>query len=365
MSADNTTLADFQESAFDYTPLSFARGDAPDAVIEGELDAWQIDPSWLGSQPDEVEGDVSFHRYQFDRMFWYPIGGGPYRDEKTEIAPIEFRTYVNWVGDPPAALKEHIREHDNPRLVTLFDTGVYDGWMSGFEFLYHSGNTEDTEVAAGDVNNLGIPQWEVLVMDESGHRQGHAGGFFGPFGLFERAPQHERYSVTRNDARRSYEIRPQAAARQRLLGKRKEVTLDGEYIGNTVPTRGTIWLKMEYGTQDGTYKDSHSGRQMWSRRKLVGESGRTSPNGIRAGGVVWKTFEDADNIALVSKKPPGFDPTPPEEVDPDVAAELMFSDSTTFDIRHDGGTKLGKYTPPETRDITEERGPPFFGTEPR
>lgn len=359
MSERQGNLADFQETAFEYTPLALARSNADPDVIQRELEAWGMAEDWLGAQPGDLEDeDFTYRRYQYDKQYFYVIRVG---EDESEIAPVEFRTYVNWVGDPPQALKDHIREVDNPRLRTLFDTGVYEGWMRGFNFAFYEGHTEDDRVAADEVNNLGIPQWEVLVFDRHGHRQGHAHGFFDPFALLKEIPQDEQWRLTKNEARNDYEVRPQGPARRRLMGQQKEVYLNGQYIGNTVPTRGTVWLSIDYTSNDNTWKDRLTGKQMWSRAKFI-DAG-VPYQSLAEGGSVYKVHENENRINLVAQRPDDWDPTPPTEVQPDEAAQMAFGETTEFDVRRDTGAKLGKYSPPTVRSIREETGD--WGASPR
>jgi hypothetical protein len=359
MSERQPTLGDYQESSFEYAPLALARSDAPQPVIDRELDAWGFDDTWLGAQPSTVaEEGYTYRRYQYDKLYFYVIA---LDEDESEVAPVEFRTYVNWVGDPPQALKDHIREVDNPRLRTLFDTGVYEGWMTGFNFAFYEAHTEDDRVAADEVNNLGVPQWEVLVYDRNNDVVGHAGGFFDPFALFKEVPQAEQWRLTKNEARNSYEIRPQGAARQRLRGKQKEVYLNGHFIGNTVPTRGTVWLSVDYSSADNTWKDTLTGQQMWSRAKYV-DAG-VAYQALAEGGAVYKVHENETRINLVAQRPPDWAPTPAEEVEPDEAVEMSLGETTEFDVRHDTGPKLGKYSPPTVRSIREETDD--WGADPR
>jgi hypothetical protein len=115
-----------------------------------------------------------------------------------------------------------------------------------------------------------------------------------------------------------------------------------------------VFLKYEYDTRDGTWKNSDSGRQMWSRQKLIDE-GYFHYNAIAAGGRVYKVAETADDIVLRATKPDDWSPTEPDGMpaDPDDALVLNVSDATTFSVRHDDGEYMGKYDTPTTRTISE------------
>lgn len=351
-----------------YTPLELSRSGAP--VADRELDAWGMDPEWLGKQPTDFAfgwaADKTFWRYQYDVQFAYkqrlPNGEAVY-------PPVEFRTYVYWVGEPPSDLKQHIKTEDNGRLQHLFNSGPYGrggrggGYMRGYRFSSSETNTEDQEVAADEVNNLGIPQFEVLLRANGSTKQtadvvGSAGGYFDPFALYEEAPEQTRWKVTENPARNSYELRPEGTrARARLTGRSKQVYVGGRFVGNTVPTRpGTVWVKKEYGTKDGTYKDSQTGQQMWSRQKLIDDAG-IPPGGIRSGDPVYKVRETEDTISLVATRanlPDGWTAAPDAAiVGPEEAAYMDLAECTTFEVRKDTGPRMGRYDTPTVRDICE------------
>jgi len=345
-----------------YTPLALVR-QAPGAA-ERELAAWNADPSWFGGQPDEPR---DYRRFQVLNGYVYPVRQG----DSTATALVEFRSFVTWVGPVPRSLETHIIDTVQPRFRTLFDSGPYLSYMRGFNFVDEFTNIErsdQTEIARDEASNLGVVQWELLVKDTDGNVVGAANGYADPWQLIERAPDHEVYDVTRNDARNSYEIRPQGRARARLMGSRKQVTLNGRYIGNTVPTRGTVWLKQEYGTADGTYKDSASGRQMWSRRKLIEDHGLTYQS-IVDGGQVYKVNETSDVINLVATRSTAeenfdFDPTAPDAIPADVADEStqlqLAAEAVEFLVREDTGPKLGKYEDNTVRRITEPTNFPIY-----
>lgn len=341
-------------SGFGYTPARLRNSPVPRSRTQSELTAWGLDADTLGRDPFDVftiDDDVELRRYQYDVIYYYRrrVGGGDH-----EYYPVEFRVFIDTVGSIPESLKRKFRVEDNPRLQRLFDSGPYAGHMTGFDFHSKGTNEEDDEIAADEVTNLGVPQFEVLIHQE-GSVVGHAGGFFDPFALGERVPANEEWKITRNEAREEYEFRPQSRARERLEGQQKRVYLNGEYIGRIQPTRGAAALKFEYSSKDNTWKESATGLQMWSRQKFI-DQGVYNPQAIAAGGKVYKVDESDDRIDLVATKPSGFDPTPSDEVPAETTEQITMvrGDSTTFDIRFDEGSLLGRYDTPTVRDI--ERG---------
>lgn len=339
----------FDQPRFRYTPKALHESSqVPVERARRELRAYGLNPDTLGKQPDEIDVQ-SLYRFQYDVVYIYPRRR---RDSENDYYPVEFRTYIYTTEPLSDAFKRHIKSRDNPRLQRAFDSGPYDrGQIRNFGFVQKITNIEEDEVAIDEANNIGVPQFEVLIVKDDAI-QGHAGGFFDPFGIFRSVPSNEEWNITKNPARSQYEFRPQDNARKRLEGERKEVYLNGKFIGNTSPSRGTVVLKTEYSTKDGTYKDSETGQQMWSRQKLISED-FFHPNAIARGGKVYKVHEDADRIVLRATRPDDFDPTPPQEVPttPGEMASLAWAEGTTFDIRHDDGPLMGEYDTPTTRTI--------------
>lgn len=368
--SEQTQLVEAETTAFDYTPRALMRDPTvSSSVTERELQAWGLSSEWLGAQPDETPFDT-FYRYQYDQLYFFPVGKDENGDPQ-DYFPVEFRTYINTVGEPRRALKDNIREVVNPRVRTLFNSGPYRGFMDGFNFVYHSSNIEDEEVDADDANNLGIPQFEVAVW-KNGSLQGNASGFFDNFRLEHQsqlADHQEKWELSKNPTRDSYQISPRGrtSARERAKNIRgKTVYLNGLEIGS-VTTDGRVWLKNEY-LRGPTYRGQHS-------RAAVIDQTTATPQALREGGVVYKVGENQDEILLVTatEKPDDFDPTPAD----DVAERLTFDDVETddielmledeaidFEIRRDGGSMLGRYSTPEMRTITEPTDwptDPYFG----
>jgi hypothetical protein len=335
----------------DYSPLTFSSA-VSDARAQQELSVWGLDPEWVGQSPFEMGfGEVSFHRYQVDHVYFYPkrMGG-----DENEYFPIEFRVWITTAGPVPDTLKQHLQEVSPYRLMQLFDSGPYEGYFRGFNFVSQTTNIEDDEVAADEATNLGIPQFEVLAHDEGADPVGHSGGFFDPFTINERVPQQEEWRITYNSARDDYEFRPQGPARRRLMSydEGKSVYLNGRYIGETQPSRGTVYLANSYTSNDGTWKNSRTGEQMWSRQKFIDDT-KMAYQAIQAGGKVYKIDEDGENIYLVATKPDDFDPTPSGSVLPSSTqrATLSLGGPTDFEVRFDEGPKMGKYDTPLVRSI--------------
>lgn len=358
--SDQTTLGVTATEADQsrYTPLAL-RDRVGDDEARDMMASFGIDPDHIGvdaSALDEAEKGA-LHRYQYDRVYIYPRRAGP---NNTEYEPIEFRTYIVTVGQPTDELKAFIDRQMNGRLRTLFNSGPYQGYMEGFNFVDSLTNIEDDSIAVDEANNIGVPQFEVLVTKGS-RVQGQSTGFAYPFEVREttldeeNVPQNEVWGLAKQGDR--YRIAPpgRTNSRQRAEAIRgKSVYVNGALIG-TMAAGGRAWLRNEYQSSDQMYRGQHS------RRWLINNTGATSA-AIRDGGNLYKVRETNDRVELVtaSDKPDDFDPTDPDDVSEDaVVAEtttietVEFAEETTFDIRDDSGAMLGRYDTPMKRDISD------------
>jgi hypothetical protein len=258
-------------------------------------------------------------------------------------------------------LKSFIDQQLNGRLRTLFNSGPYQGYMSGFNFIDTVTNVEDDSIAADEANNIGVPQFEVLVT-KGGRQQGQATGFAYPFEVQqttleeEGVPQNEVWSLAKQGDR--YRIAPPGRTNSRQRAEAingKSVYVNGALIGE-MASGGRVWLRNEYQSDDQTYRGQHS------RRWLINNTGATA-SALRDGGNLYKVRETNSRVELVtaSDKPDDFDAADPETVSESaVVAEtttietVEFAPETTFDIRTDSGAMMGRYDPPEKRDISDE-----------
>lgn len=349
MSESQQRLVNQATTRLDYTPLQVARSSLEPRVKRRELGRFDLQQSWLGNQ--EFDTDRQFWRYQYGVTYVFVTNK---RNGEKEYNPIEFRVYIYTVGQTTDALQSHLRNTDIGRLRTVFDSGPYQGWFPGFN-PYEKLTAEEKEpVAADEVNNLGIPQFEVRV--EKGGTESSAGGFFDPFALFSKPPEQERLNVVYNPSRDDYEIRPREGSLARLEGQRKQVYLNGQFIGNTAPTRSSVRLKNEYSSADNTWKDSRTGMQMYSRRKFI-EEDLFAHQAVRDGGTVYKVQETEDEIFLTATLPDDFDATPEQRITAagDIDRVSMdFGPETDFEVRYDQGPLLGKFSTPHFESVSEE-----------
>lgn len=319
------------------------------------MSAYGIDPTNIGVNADHLSEQEkgALNRYQYDKVYVYPRRVGPNR---TEYEPIEFRTYIVTVGQPSERLKDFIDNVANPRLRTLFNTGPYQGYMSGFQFVESvPANIENDSIAVDEANNIGVPQFEVLIT-KGGRVQGQSTGFFYPFETVTdesspEEPQQETWDINRQGDRYRIEPPGRTASRQRAERIRgKNVYVNDTLVG-TMSKGGRAFLKNEYQNASQTYRGQHS------REYLVTNTAATY-SALRDGGNLYKVRETAEGVYLVTAaaKPDDFDPTPATDVDPTAVGRTVsidFADATTFDIREDSGAMMGRYDTPVQRDITE------------
>lgn len=332
--------------------------------------AYGITPSYFGQVPLEIYDDLpdgaELRRYQCMKQYKYDTGP----PGETEIAPIQLRIVIYTIGGISYELKEHFKDVDLHRVATAYNSAPpaeYEGYLAGFfteRSIHDEIDEEDRQVAVTDANILGVPQYYIEVYDQEHNVRGVSSGFFDPFQIrqIQPIPQHEEWGVTRNYSRNSYEIWPTGNT-ARLQGTDKQVYVNGRYIGNFRPQRGTVELKRAYQTKDLTWKDSTTGKQMWSRKKFIDETDMHY-NEIVDGGLVYKVGETADRIDLVTSRdrtPEHFDPVDPIEIDRDLDEpedDLVLADAddepTDFRVHNDIAIRsaLGYYATPADREIT-------------
>lgn len=360
MSSEQTALdvRASEASATAYLPLRLRRQEGASEATS-LLSSFGLDPSYIGQDARTLSDSdkARLRRYQFDRVYFYPRRSGP---SQTEYEPVEFRTYIVTVGEPTERLKEFIRDTMNGRLRTLFNTGPYLDYMSGFNFVDFTTNIEDDAIAADEAGNIGIPQFEVLVT-KNGVPQGQSTGFAYPFTLDEEpvaadeVPQQEVWGLARQQDRYRVEPPGGTASRQRASAIRgKDVYVNGALIG-TVAKGGRAFIRKEYQNPDQVYRGQHS------RQWLIDNTAATA-SALRDGGNLYKVSETNGAVYLVTaaNKPDGFSPTDADAVTTDavVASDttvqsVEIADKTRFDIRSDTGPMLGKYDTPTQRDIDE------------
>lgn len=357
MSSQQSTLVD--GPSLNYAPTQVV--EAPD-INNNLLDQYGLEPRWLGKQPYELDDvdDLTFWRYQFDRIYFYVRSDD---DAGSELQPVEFRTFIYTVGKPTGGIRDFIKDHANPRLQYIYDSGPYEGYMTGFNFPFHSSNIEDDEVAADEASNLGIPQFEVLVSENSRVR-GQATGFFDPFGIKQKrrvkpTAGQEVWNLSYNNSRESYQVTAPPRSRSSQRAKQisgKAAYVNGKRVGD-VTSDGRVWIKKSYQSNDQRY------RGMVSREFLVNNTDATY-SAIRDGGNLYKTRETDSSIYFVTAKakPADFNPVDADEIDPSATGEVIETRTdlvleedveTDFNIRNEEGM-LSRHNTPTIRSTDVE-----------
>lgn len=367
MSTNSLRLREWLDRTPDTTAwYQQARDDVADL-----LNTWGLDPEYIGRGASELPDDIGAHRYQYmsEYIFVRKTAG-----RKNSYLPVQFKSILYTTSPVTDPMQRYLQETHNGRLRALFDTGVYDGYMTGFNFSGKSTSSEGDDgsiiVPAREVpeTGIGVPRWEVEVYYDSG-LAGAAEGFSLDFEIESvevhtpDAPQEEVWYVSPkgkglNESRSppSYEIgpKPRTDARERAKNAHgKTVYLAGSPIG-TVTTRGTTWFRYEY-KRGGQYTD----------RATILDTKPIHYNKLSPGAKLYKVAEDTDSVYLVADEPSGFHEADPTTVDVGATGEKSIqqrvrdpsSSATTFIVENDRdiGGALGRYDAGDERDITEER----------
>lgn len=338
---------------------------------------------WVG-QSGGRDPQADYYRVQRSVVWEYPTRGD---DKDTEIGLIQVRSVVYTKGSPPDHLVERV-EQDALRIVTLWDTGPYSGFLSGQGSMAgfnamgmgmdSDRHAEIKEVGHDEVNALGIPEHYLEVYDEKGNIKFDGHGTYDPFQVTEtiiddgqdddgwqgpggRSDQYAEWRIGKQTSPQRgtyYEFRPQTAeARDELAQKHhKDVYLNGLSIVSPDKNRGTIRLKNEYSRGD-TYAGNYS------RHGVINNSGATWAS-IRKGGLVYKVRETEDAIYLTTSKPSkevregieGPEDGEPGDGGPEgpvYRRDVSYTEATTFTVDQDN--VLGDYAP-EPTDVRVERG---------
>lgn len=384
--SDNQTILDEWGDDPDRTPggirdhLTGLRGRIRNMVADAGLDT-----DWWGKSPFDLSLDEDIYVYQFVTAYSkgtlgdrYDFDGGKGKRPARTGSPspeVQFKTGVYVIGEPTAKLERRIRDIDNGRLVTLFNTREYATYMAGFGFSERRTYTQRETVSAREVKQkdaaLGMPWWEVEAYDKDGDLQGYADGRFNPFTTtttivdWERGspiPDTEVWKVGKrhhHDSGDRYQISPpgNTGARDRAKAAAgKTAIINGFKVGSLL-SGGRIRLKVEHA--------SPSRAKYASRKDILGGSG-TPYQALSQGANMYKIRETDDEVVFSTTKPRGFTAPDPDDIAPDAVGvetgseeitDIILDDDepTQFTVEYDNdgneGRFLGLYDPPVVRDI--------------
>lgn len=312
---------------------------------------------YFTSRPADLPDDAGVIRYQHSTVYDFVEGSSP-PGEPTPIGSVQFRTAFYTLTSPSDEVKRHIQHINHRRLHTLFNSGVYDDYMEGFNFFEGGVDADHTEedrpVAADEIppTGLGVPNFSVEVYDDDGDIVGHAKGYSMDFGVNEqqvRSPDAPRGEVWRLGAERSSdqrrELRPEGGTPAKDRAKNiagKDVYVNGIRIGAVVKNRGMAFMSQ-------------------ARRRDIVEYTGTPWQALQEGTKFYKVRETPTELVFSTTKPTGFTEERPENIDPDATGleitteqlSLVEDDPTTFVVTTDIADEwaLGKYDPIVQREI--------------
>lgn len=335
-------------------------------AVTGLADDLGLTLDAFGARPSELDDSTGVVRYQYSTVFEFFLGDR--KDEDTKIGAVQFRTTLYTLTDPADRVKQFLKDITHLRLHTLFNTGTYDGYMSGFGFISRDDNEEAGHVVGKDevpATGLGVPNFSVEVYDEQGDILGFSKGYSMDFGVHESevqtgddAPEGEVWEVRSfNTTEDAYEIGPDAytPARERAkAASGKTVYINGIPTGS-VTSRGTTWLKKQH---------KQPSRAKWRSRKYLTDNTGTPYQALSPGSKLYKVRETANGLYFSTVKPSGFQAIDATAVDPEATQTISteklmdFSDDepTLFVVTQDEADPwaLGKFANSTTVEIDYE-----------
>jgi len=332
MSNNQSGLRKFTDSLL-RRPGNYAVVQRVKDAVSGIADDLGLPIDLFGARPGELDDSTAVGRYQYSTVFQYFTRDPDTGD--TEIGDVQFRTTIYTLTDPSDDVKDYLKEINHLRLHTLFNSGDYDGYMSGFEFITREANEEDFTVVGKDelpATGLGVPNFSVEVYDEDGDIAGYSRGYSMDFGINKTqiqvgddAPQRETWRVQSfNQSRGDYEIAPKARtpARERAQDASGKVAyVNGVPIGS-ITSRGSVWLTREHQSPArATYR---------SRNYITNNTG-TPYQALSPGSKLYKVRETGDGLYFSTVEPQDFDSISAEDVDPDATQIFDTQSEMGFD----------------------------------
>lgn len=291
----------------------------------------------FGARPGELDDDTAVVRYQYTTEFFFVASSGSQDD--TDIGQVQFRTTLYTLTDPSDRVKDYLKGINHLRLHTLFNSGVYDGYMSGFNFFERSESEEVGHVVGRDeipATGLGVPNFSTEVYDEDGDIAGYSRGYSMDFGVHKiehttaESPSGEVWKIRSfNEPRGDYEIssKPNTPARERAKNAAGKVAYINGIPAGSITSRGTIWFSKEHtNPAQATYRD----------RAYITEHTGTPYQALSVGAKLYKVNETPNGVYFSTVEPRDFDTISPEDVDPD-ATETVYEEAV-MDLDEDEPT---------------------------
>lgn len=365
MSGSQTGLNNFAGSLL-RRPGNYAIVQRVKDAVTGIANSLGLPVDLFGARPGEIDDDTAVGRYQYSTVYQFFTRDPATGD--TEVGNVQFRTTLYTLTPPGDDVKEYIKTVNHLRLHTLFDSGVYEGYMTGFDFASKESNESDFQVVGKDeipATGLGVPNFSCEVYDEDDELVGHARGYSMDFGVQQNqvqtgadAPQQEQWTVSSfNQARGDYEVAPEprTEARQRAKNASGKVAyINGIPIG-TITSRGTVWMTKEH---------ERPGAATYRSRKYITNNTSTPYQALSPGSNLYKVRETTDGLYFSTVEPSDFDAIDASSVDADATQNidtesvmaLDEDEETIFVVVEDVSDQwaLGKYTNSTTVEIDRE-----------
>jgi len=288
-----------------------------------------------GLDPDG--GPLTRHSYLYSVD--YPINTGGPRGDGSEWGKIEIRarvwTYSQTLSNGLSTVVEQTAHRAASCFNTSKVTGSYSGYLDGFYPQNAEDEWEDPTTSwegevvggAGALDaQAGRVDWNVEMYDEGGRLSGVAQGLASPWTTEttneERQPPREEFRLKKQVARGEYEIKPAPRSGQSERAKTvlpgKNVYVNDKPVGTWRKARGTAAVKLDY-----VRPPTINGRKAYDRQRLIDDTEATF-QALRDGGKLYKVEETDKAVYLVTarRRPDVWEPTDPEDIDPDAESEL-------------------------------------------
>lgn len=343
-------------------------------AVSGLADDLGVPLDYFARRGGELDDDTGVLRWQYSTVYEYPDDHPQDASSASdyERGSVQFRTTLYTLSAPSQEVRDFLRDVTHQRLHALFDTGTYDGYMTGFSFIADEKHVEGPTVVGQDevpATGLGVPNFAVEVLDTDGDIVGYSKGYSMDFGVSEveieegDAPEQEVWRVRSfNEARGDYELSPEpnSPARERAKNANgKTAYINGMPVGS-ITSRGSAWLTKQY---------SRPGAATYQSRQQIIDATGTPYQALSPGSKLYKVRETADALYFSTAEPSRFDPAEASEVsesDTGLVTEESFAGldddgPTTFVVTVDQSDPwaLGKYNTPTVREIESGQGFPI------